>query len=422
MGFPVLPNPEQARSVLEEVLASETFARSDQLRSFLRYVGEKALAGQSRDINEYSVAVEALGKPQDFSPAEDSSVRTRAYELRQKLQKYYETERHDAPIRLELPKGSYTPRFVGWDASAASRVAAAPSPPLSRDRTVRILAAALVVAVLAAAACAVLAVRNAGVQRVAPIIKEAWGPLARPDTGVLVSVGTTLHMVVRPYMNVVAEGLPKYPAPPELYPLFRQHRPLPEGLRLDMHPVDNTVQLGHMVSVVDVATTLRMLGVSYQILPERSAPAAAFRGRNVILVGDPQNSDAAARLLEKMPLTLDFDSKVQDLVVRERGGAGTVWIPKRGRDKRYSEAYGLITVLPGEGETAGPHRIVVLSGITSVGTNGAAEFFSKAESLAALRERLGGGPFPNAYQVVVRCGSNDTLLLSARYAGHRVIQ
>jgi hypothetical protein len=46
-------------------------------------------------------------------------------------------------------------------------------------------------------------------------------------------------------------------------------------------------------------------------------------------------------------------------------------------------------------------------------------FFSKPDSLAVLRDRLGG--FPAAYQVVVCCGSNDTLLLGSEYAEHRVI-
>lgn len=405
-----IPSPEQARLALEEILDSETFSRSDQMRNFLRYVGEKALAGQGREINEYRVAVEALGKSQDFAPAEDFSVRTRAYELRQKIHKYYETERPTAPIRIELPKGSYTPRFVEWAPAAA---------PPANTRTVRILSAALAFVILVALACGVLVVRCSRLHSVDPTLRSAWGPLGQPGAEVLVTVGTTLHMVVRPYMTVVAEGLPKYPAPPELYALYRQHRPLPEGVYLDMHPVDNSVQLGHMASGVDIATNLRVLGASYQILPERSAPAAAFRGRNVILIGELQNSDAVARMLEKTPLTIDFDPKLQDMVVRERGGAANLWIPKRGRDKRFSEAFGLITVLPGDGETRGPHRVLVISGITSVGAHGAAEFFSKPESLAVLRDRLGG--FPAAYQVVVRCGSNDTLLLWSEYAAHRII-
>jgi hypothetical protein len=44
--------------------------------------------------------------------------------------------------------------------------------------------------------------------------------------------------------------------------------------------------------------------------------------------------------------------------------------------------------------------------------------------LRALLQRLkadGYATFPRAYQVVVRCTSNDTLLLSTEYAGHRVI-
>jgi hypothetical protein len=84
----------------------------------------------------------------------------------------------------------------------------------------------------------------------------------------------------------------------------------------------------------------------------------------------------------------------------------------------------LITVMPGEGEVAGPHRTLVFSGITSVGTHGAAEFFSRGETLRVLRERFakdGIRGFPAAYQVVVRCHSDDTLLLGTEYVTHRVI-
>ena len=103
MEFSAVASPERARAAVDEVLASETFARSEQLRNFLRYVCDRALAGQGKEINEYSVAVEALGKDAGFSPGEDSSVRRNAYELRQKLQKYYDVERRDATIRVELP-------------------------------------------------------------------------------------------------------------------------------------------------------------------------------------------------------------------------------------------------------------------------------------------------------------------------------
>jgi len=171
---------------------------------------------------------------------------------------------------------------------------------------------------------------------------------------VLVSVGTTLHMIVRPYMTSVAEGLQKYPAPPELYPLFRQHRPLPPGIELSTHPVDNSVQLGHTQIVAIAATTIRLLGATSQILPERAISAAALRGRNVIAIADPQNSNFAANRLESTPFSLEFSQQAQEVVVMERGGKQRTWSGKRGPDKRYSEVYGLITVSPGEEEVAAP--------------------------------------------------------------------
>jgi hypothetical protein len=410
-------NPEQARHAVEEVLASETFARSEQLRSFLHYVCDRALAGHGKEINEYSVAVEALGKPPEFAPGEDSSVRRTAYDLRQKLQKYYETERPDAAVRIELPKGSYTPKFVETGGRPIAH-ASAPRP----SRAVPILAGALAVSILVSIVLALAMIRTA--PRLDAVVRQAWLPVAAPGGETLVAVGTALHLVVRPYMTVVAGDLPKYPAPPELYPLFRQHRPLEAGVELSMHPVDNSVQMGHTQTVVIAATTLRLMGNACQILPERSVSGPALRGRNVILIGDPQNSNMAARRLENTPLTLDFDPGAQDVVVRERGGAHAVWAGVRGPDKRYTVVYGLISMLPGEGESDGLHHTLIFSGLTSVGAHGAAEFFSRPETLHILRERLaaaGYKKFPSAYQVLVRCRSDDTLLLGTEYVTFRVI-
>jgi hypothetical protein len=412
---------EQARVAVEEVLASETFARSEQMRSFLRYVCERTLSGHGREINEYSVAVEALGKLADFVPGEDSSVRRTAYELRQKLQKYYEAERPQAPVRIELPKGSYTPRFV--EVAVAAEVPPAMPPVRSAGgRWMWALGGVLAVSVAVSLVLgAMLAGNRARLDRV---VREAWRPLAPAGEQVLISEGTNLHLVVRPYMNRIAEGLPKYPAPPELYAIFRQHRPLEAGTELFMHPVDNSVQMGQAEALALASTTLSLMGRPYQILPERSTPPPALRGRGVVLIGDPQNSNAAASRLSGTPLTMDFDPGVQDVVVRERGKPDKVWAGKRGPDNRYTEVYGLISMLPGEGDAGGQHRTLIFSGITSVGAHGAAEFFSRPEGLNVLLRRLaaeGYSGFPSAYQVVVRCTSSDTLLLSTEYVTHRVI-
>ena len=69
--------------------------------------------------------------------------------------------------------------------------------------------------------------------------------------------------------------------------------------------------------------------------------------------------------------------------------------------------------------------MVVFSGITSAGTQGAAEFFASAHSLRHLRSifaREGINGFPPAYQVVVKCTCNNMLLVSYEYRLHKVLQ
>ena len=70
------------------------------------------MRGAGADLTEYVIGVEVLGRPEGYSPAEDSSVRTRAYELRQKLEKLYSTELQAEAIQIVVPKGAYTPHYV----------------------------------------------------------------------------------------------------------------------------------------------------------------------------------------------------------------------------------------------------------------------------------------------------------------------
>jgi hypothetical protein len=100
------------RAALEEVLQSVTFVRASQVRNFLRYICEMEFAGRAATLHEYLIGVEALGRPTAYSTEDDSSVRRRAYALRQKLDEVYAKELADAPIRIDVPKGSYVPRFI----------------------------------------------------------------------------------------------------------------------------------------------------------------------------------------------------------------------------------------------------------------------------------------------------------------------
>jgi hypothetical protein len=102
----------EKRAALEQVLQSATFTRASQVRNFLRYICEMEMAGRGAALHEYLIAVEAMGCPAAYSTDSDSSVRRRAYALRQKLDLVYANELIGARIRIEVPKGGYVPRFV----------------------------------------------------------------------------------------------------------------------------------------------------------------------------------------------------------------------------------------------------------------------------------------------------------------------
>jgi hypothetical protein len=110
------------RAALEEVLRSATFLRASQVRNFLRYICEMEFAGRAATLHEYLIGVEALGRPTAYSTDDDSSVRRRAYALRQKLEQVYAKELTDAPVRIDVPKGSYVPRFTQAPANRGGEV------------------------------------------------------------------------------------------------------------------------------------------------------------------------------------------------------------------------------------------------------------------------------------------------------------
>lgn len=99
------------RAELQAVLQSEAFRRAPTLGLVLAYICEKYFAGSAEQIKEYNIAVEALGRPQDFDQKRDSIVRVEAHRLRKRLKEYYESEGRNHAVQIELPLGAYVPRF-----------------------------------------------------------------------------------------------------------------------------------------------------------------------------------------------------------------------------------------------------------------------------------------------------------------------
>ncbi|MBL8173758.1 MAG: hypothetical protein JNK48_03760 [Bryobacterales bacterium] len=411
---------EEKRQALELALNSRTFSRAGQLKAFLRFVVEADIAGRGDELTEHVIGVEVLGRPTGYSPAEDSSVRTRAYELRQKLEKLYAFDIPVAPVHIVLPKGAYHPQFVRYaDTAAHPASTAPPAPPSSfHGRPLWLYAVPALLGILAGVAVAWLALGSPQIP-IDPVLAEAWAPFAGPNANVILCAATPLHLTVGPATHAAA-GTPTYPAPPEAYTAFRNNRPLDPATKLGLLITDNVLGVGTMNAVLAASGTLRSLQSSFQVLPERVAPISSLRNRNAILFGAPVDSEAISRVLENAPLTIAYSDEVREFVVLEKKD-GSKLVPKKDAAGEFIDVYGLITVLNNREADARRLGMVVFSGITSTGTQGAAEFFSSPRSMRELRARMGNQPFPSSYQVVVRCTFSNKLLLAYEYHSHRVL-
>jgi TolB-like protein/Tfp pilus assembly protein PilF len=107
---PVSPN--EISEQLNRILFSQTFRAAEREKAFLRYVVERTLQGRGAELKEYTIGVEAFERGDGFDPRRDTIVRTEARNVRRRLARYYEEEGHSDPVRIELPKGGYTPHFV----------------------------------------------------------------------------------------------------------------------------------------------------------------------------------------------------------------------------------------------------------------------------------------------------------------------
>ena len=125
------PSPEAIRAQLARILASDEFVASDRLKGFLRFVVEETLGGRADRLKAYTIALEVLGRDAGFDAQNDPIVRMEAGKLRRRLERYYLGAGRDDPIRIDIPKGGYAPKFILPHAVGATEESGVARPPHS---------------------------------------------------------------------------------------------------------------------------------------------------------------------------------------------------------------------------------------------------------------------------------------------------
>jgi hypothetical protein len=420
---------DEKRAALARVLDSRTFSRSDQLRAFLRYVCEAEFAGRAQQLNEYALGVSVLGRPEGYSPAEDSSVRSRAYELRNKLKSYYQSEAPDDPIQIEIEKGAYVPRFQrrGAPAEAAPTgdAQAAPAPPPQARAAARggsarkLIAAALGVVMMA---LLLIGLRRAmrepagnglAARAATPEMEALWRPFLDRNTPLLISFEIRMFLfapatglVVRDFQANQKEDVARSKA----LTAFRERMGADQLIETydyaDVGAVQAAFLLGHLLD--------REVGLKYS----SALGWEDIWNSNVVFVGKSSVNPAIRRVLRDRELDFvdsDFGAAVRNLRPRPGEPAEYPNAATHGSGKKY----GVVSVLPGPQPG---HRMMILAGA------GAELMWALAQSVtdpARVKELMShvmssSGELPATFQVVIEATFESNVPINIRYVTHHV--
>jgi hypothetical protein len=360
--------PQEVRAALHNLLQSDAFGMSKRCGDFLSYVVEQTLAGLQHELKERTIAVAVFGRETTYDTHEDAIVRIKASEVRKRLGHYYDGSGKQAAIRIALPPGNYIPVFsrivpqvtelpvsLLTLESTLTSAAAVPGPKIPPSRSPWRAGAWLAISALLLAALLLSWLKPWAKPS---FLTEFWGPVLRdPAPAFLVAAPA-------PVFVPDTSGLPHTPTK---YFLVK----------------DQFVGQGDMLASDLISSMLRNLGHKYEVRASDSVDFRDFTRHSVVLIGYSSTQWQA--------ITKDF----RFFIETEKGGMvmdqgqPTQWYPHNlTNDMHTDEDYAIISrVFDPETRAV----VVLVSGATQYGTEGAAQLVTNADMLrGALRDRPPG--------------------------------
>jgi hypothetical protein len=415
---------EAARAQVERIFQSKTFRSSDVLRHLLSYLVDASLSGTADELKEYTVAVDALGKPSSYDPRQESAVRMQVGRLRQKLAEYYRLEGIDDPIVVDLPKGGFTvvfePRKVPFEQAPVAEVPALEPPPAAgwRGREI-VLAAALVVALVAGA---LFATRSwqAGFREGkktavesdvpwTPELQKLWEPILSSSRPLVVCIATPLSVLIPGFGFVREFSLNDWEDVAKSKGIA--------ALKDALHAPSIQPTFGY--TGVGTATAALLLG---QFFGARQKSVVVTRSNllslpelmeeNVVFLGPLTGAREIRALRVDQEILLEPDG-IRNLHPRAGEPA---FIPEGGTADL--DTYTLISRVPG---LRGKGQILSLSGnqISSVMAGAQALTDPSVARMLIARMQTASGSIPPYFQVVLRVRSMDGVPTEISYMFHR---
>jgi hypothetical protein len=397
--------------LVERIVRSRPFQKSARLRELLLYITEQTLLGHGDQLSEQKIGRAVLGKPADYSPLEDSSVRVHVRQLRLRLHEYFDSVGTAEPMIVEIPKGSYVPEFRRVPPSPTLEKSAPKEEKFAAERSMRWLIPWSLCVVLAMT-CALLFWRLRTVSETAPA-----APVSEPPWPLSEVFSPQSHTTI-----VVADAN---------YGMFRIMARKPGSLEEYLRPdfpagfspastsgpaasIMKYISDSLLTSYADAATAaslLMMAGRCGNQISVRSARDLRLRDLdegNFILLGSPA-SNPWVQLFEEHLNFQEREGRVGEgpkffvnkhpLPDEQGTYEGLRWTGTAGTD------YADIALLPNQ-----QHIVLILQGLQQEGTEAAGLFLGDPENRQKLWQALGlssKSKRKTAFEVLIRTQAVD---------------
>jgi hypothetical protein len=416
---PASPTTEEKIEQLNRVLGSRVFQESELLMTLLEYLAHKSIDDPIGQVKEYTIALEVFGRDPEFDPRTNSVVRVQAKNLRTKLQTYYETEGKSDGVLIDVPKGHYKVVFSYIRPKEDSPPVTLPPEvePLPDDRRADPARTVLIVTIIILSVIvSLLALSNVNLRRhtqgdPSPDVEAdyavVWSPFLRENASTLLVLSNPplFRFLNNSDSKVVSkESVEIPPAQAKVLAEVLQDKLVMKQGRAPrlVLSTSNYTGIGEAIGLYHLTDLFRSSGKALTLKQSRTVSPEDLKNRNVILLGSTWVND----WVEKLPVKEDFTYSVNASIENNN--------PQQGEEREYKprydertgqveEDYALITVKPG---VTDEHRLMVLAGILSEGTQAAAEYVTRKEYVAELSRRLQQmsdeeGP-PKYYQVLLK--------------------
>jgi hypothetical protein len=375
---------EQCFQQIDKLIKSHSLHTSESLCKLLRYLAEHSLDHPGVGLKEYQIATEVLGRPAGFDPQSDSTVRVQAGRLRVKLAEYYAHEGPDDLIVVEVPKGSYALTFhlrppkPGdqppiphlFESAAKKKQEAHPS---IRGWAIAVFVLSVLLAATFSTTAFLLSQRmrtQAANNQAAPAAYQIfWSRfVAAPQPPWVIF--SNANFVGRPQTNM------------------RYFNPSTDSREAVL---DHYTGVGEVLAIHELDRVFGLLNRQLRVKRGALFSLDDVRNNDLIFIGSPAEN---LTLLE-IPGTQEFvfqkvhsgprTGDVAVINVHPAAGESRVSMASP-TSQSVNEDYAIVALKPGLDPA---HSMLILAGTTTVGTQAAAEYVCREDSLNELLQRLG---------------------------------